>query len=100
MPRRFDDEIALYVPGVRKHCTVRLDKCFLPQARQVELADRFSLLLRQGYVGRNPLTHDYLHHLQNGYERIEGKSLDAAVEAQKNTASSFAVLGCPGVEKR
>lgn len=96
----FEEKETVYPAHVRKHCTVRLDKCFLPQARQVELADRFSLLLRQGYVGRNPLTHDYLHHLQNGYERIEGKSLDAMVSKPvKNTASSFAVLGCPGVGK-
>ena len=60
-----------YPAHLRKHCIARLSKCFLPQARQVELADRFVMLLRQGYLGRNPLTHDYLHHLHNGIERIE-----------------------------
>ena len=85
---------------LRKHCIARLSKCFLPQARQVELADRFGMLLRQGYLGRNPLTHDYLHHLQNGIERIEAGSLDVPVsQPVQNTASSFALLGCPGVGK-
>lgn len=96
----FDQKETTYPAHVRKHCIVRLVKCFLPQARQVDLADRFSLLLRQGYVGRNPLTHDYLHHLQNGFDRIEGKSLEAEVSKPvQNTANSFALLGCPGVGK-
>ncbi len=96
----FDEKEGIYPAHVRKHCIVRLAKCFLPQARQVDLADRFSLLLRQGYVGRNPLTHDYLSHLQNGFERIERKSLEAAVSRPvQNTANSFALLGCPGVGK-
>lgn len=96
----FDEKETAYPAHVRKHCIVRLAKCFLPQARQVDLADRFSLLLRQGYVGRNPLTHDYLRHLQNGFERIEGRSLEAAVSRPvQNTANSFALLGCPGVGK-
>lgn len=85
---------------LRKHCIARLSKCFLPQARQVELADRFGMLLRQGYLGRNPLTHDYLHHLHNGIERIEAESLDVVVsQPVQNTANSFALLGCPGVGK-
>ncbi|WBX95215.1 ATP-binding protein [Pseudoxanthomonas mexicana] len=96
----FDERECEYPPHLRKHCIARLAKCFLPQARQVELADRFSLLLRQGYLGRDPLTHDYLRHLHNGIERIEGKSLEAKVsQPVKNTASSFALLGCPGVGK-
>ena len=96
----FDEKETAYPAHVRKHCIVRLAKCFLPQARQVDLADRFSMLLRQGYVGRNPLTHDYLRHLQNGFERIEGKSLETTVSMPvQNTANSFALLGCPGVGK-
>lgn len=96
----FDERECEYPPHLRKHCIARLAKCFLPQARQVELADRFALLLRQGYLGRDPLTHDYLRHLHNGIERIEAKSLEAKVsQPVKNTASSFALLGCPGVGK-
>ena len=96
----FDERECGYPPHLRKHCIARLAKCFLPQARQVELADRFALLLRQGYLGRDPLTHDYLRHLHNGIERIEGKSLETKVsQPVQNTASSFALLGCPGVRK-
>lgn len=96
----FDEKECGYPAYLRKHCIARLAKCFLPQARQVDLADRIALLLRQGYLGRDPLTHDYLRHLNNGYKRIEENSLDATVsQPVQNTASSFALLGCPGVGK-
>lgn len=99
-PPHFDVRELDYPPHYRKHCIARLANCFLPQAQQVILADRFSMLLRQGYVGRNPLTHDYLNHLHAGLERIEGGSLDTPPRAPvRNTASSFALLGCPGVGK-
>lgn len=96
----FDENERAYPAHIRKHCVARLSKSFLPQARQVNLADRVDLLLRQGYLGRNPLTHDYLHHLHNGIERIEACSLDVSVASPvQNTASSFALLGCPGIGK-
>ena len=96
----FNEKEPGYPRHYRKHCIARLANCFLPQARQVILAERFSMLLRQGYVGRNPLTHDYLKHIYAGIERIERRSLDAAPKTPvKVTASSFGLLGCPGVGK-
>ncbi len=99
-PPHFDEKERAYPPHYRKHCIARLANCFLPQARQVILAERFSMLLRQGYVGRNPLTHDYLDHIYAGLERIERRSLDATPKIPVTvTASSFGLLGCPGVGK-
>lgn len=99
-PPQFDERERTYPPHLRKHCVARLAHCFLPQARQIDLADRFGLLLRQGYLGRNPVSHDYLHHLHAGLERIQAKSLDEVTTAPvRNTAACFALLGCPGVGK-
>lgn len=96
----FEERETTYPAHVRTHCIARLAKCFFPQSRQVDLAQKFSILLRHGYVGRNPLTHDYLRHLQNGNERIKAKSLDIKVsQPVQNTANSFTLLGCPGVGK-
>lgn len=99
-PPLFDEKERTYPSHLRKHCIARLAHCFLPQARQIHLADRFGLLLRQGYLGRNPLSHDYLHHLHAGLDRIQAGSLDAAkVVPVRNTAGCFALVGCPGVGK-
>ena len=89
-----------YPAQLRKHCIMRLGRYFEPLERQLQLAERFGMLLRQGYIGRNPLTHDYIRHLQNGAERIEAKSLHIATRHPvENTATSFALTGCSGIGK-
>lgn len=96
----FDEREREYPAHLRKHCIVRLIHYFEPLARQADLAERFDMLLRQGYVGRNPRTHDYIRHLQAGAERSEARSLDAPIRVPvRNTASAFALTGCSGVGK-
>lgn len=93
----FDEKERNYPPYLRKHCLMRLGRYFEPLERQIQLAERFGMLLRQGYVGRNPLTHDYIRHLQNGNERIQAKSLHIPTQHPvENTANSFALIGCSG----
>ncbi len=96
----FDERERSYPAQLRKHCIMRLGRYFEPLERQLQLAERFGMLLRQGYIGRNPLTHDYIRHLQNGAERIEAKSLHiSARHPVENTAASFALTGCSGIGK-
>ncbi|MDI1308927.1 MAG: ATP-binding protein [Methylotenera sp.] len=93
----FDEKERSYPSHLRKHCLLRLGRYFEPLERQIQLADRFGMLLRQGYIGRNPLTHDYIRHLQNGTERIQAKSLHVPTKHPvENTANSFALVGCSG----
>lgn len=96
----FNEQERNYPTQLRKHCIMRLGRYFEPLERQVQLAERFGMLLRQGYIGRNPRTHDYIRHLQNGAERIEAKSLHVAtLHPVENTATSFALTGCSGIGK-
>lgn len=96
----YDEQERGYAASLRKHCIMRLGRYFEPLERQIQLADRFGMLLRQGYIGRNPLTHDYIRHLQNGAERIEAKSLTIPTsQPVENTATSFALAGCSGIGK-
>lgn len=96
----FSEEERRYPPHLRKHCVMRLSRYFEPSERHVQLAERFGLLLRQGYIGRNPITHDYLRHLHNGAERIEARSLNVPHRYPvQNTAASFALVGCSGIGK-
>lgn len=97
---KFLEQERSYAASLRKHCIMRLGRYFEPLERQIQLADRFGMLLRQGYIGRNPLTHDYIRHLQNGAERIEAKSLTIPTrQPVENTAISFALAGCSGIGK-
>lgn len=96
----FQEHERNYSTQIRKHCIMRLGRYFEPLERQFQLAERFGMLLRQGYVGRNPLTHDYILHLQNGTERIEANSLNIPTRHPvENTANSFALTGCSGIGK-
>lgn len=86
--------------SLRKHCIMRLGRYFEPLERQIQLAERFDMVLRQGYIGRNPLTHDYIRHLKNGAQRIEEKSFTIpTLLPVENTATSFALVGCSGIGK-
>jgi len=93
----FHEKERLYPSHLRKHCLLRLGSYFEPLERQILLAERIGMLLRQGYVGRNPLTHNYIRNLHNGVQRIQAKSLKIENFYQvENTGNSFALIGCSG----
>ncbi|TFI59197.1 ATP-binding protein [Sphingomonas parva] len=89
------------LPGhLRKHCLMRLTRYMEPLTMQLELAERFDLVLRQGYVGRNPATGAHHRHVLAGAERVDAMDLSAICGVPlENTACGFALLGCPGMGK-
>ncbi|MDD2869927.1 hypothetical protein [Neomegalonema sp.] len=66
----FNAEERLYPAHLRAHCIQRLGQYFEPLIRHLTLEQRIGLLIRQGYLGRNPMTTDYIHRLRNNHERI------------------------------
>ncbi len=83
---------------IRSHSIARLsDEFFQPLNNHILLTERISLMIRGGYVGRNPRTGDLQKHLQNGYERIQKGDLEAfRFETVKSTAQSMVLIGCSG----
>lgn len=99
-PPYFDTKERNYAATLRKHCVLRLGRMFHPMARQVQLAERIGMLIRQGYIGRNPASNDYIAHLQDGAERIDQGSLTASTSMNAlSTATSLALAGCSGAGK-
>lgn len=88
-----------YPAHIRSHCLLRLARCFVPFERHLSLEVRLSALIRQGYVGRNPNTTDYLHRLHNDHARVLQEDLTAAIHPVETTASGFALIGCSGIGK-
>lgn len=88
-----------YPPHIRSHCLQRLARCFVPFERHLSLEGRLSALIRQGYVGRNPNTTDYLHRLHNDHARVLKKDLTVSIHPVETTASGFALIGCSGIGK-
>jgi hypothetical protein len=99
-PPHFDIKERNYAATLRKHCVLRLGRMFHPMARQVQLAERIGMLIRQGYVGRNLATNDFIAHLQDGAERIDQGCLVASTSMNAlSTATSLALAGCSGAGK-
>ncbi len=82
----------------RAHNICRLiDKFFQPLSQHIQLHERLSLMIRGGYVGRNPETGDWARHIQNGYERVLSGNLKAVKFTDvSSTAQSMTLIGCSG----
>lgn len=90
--RSFPDEL-------RVHCIQRLASYFEPLPDPLRLETAISIMIRQGYVGRNPLTGTYLERLHDGHQRIVHRDFDAARPHVPSRATSMALIGCSGMGK-
>lgn len=95
----FNPDERRYADHVRPHCIMRLFRYFEPLEQHLTLANRFGMLLRQGYIGRNPEEGNYQRHLQNSVARLETGNLNAQRFSVPNSAASFALLGDSGIGK-
>lgn len=79
---------------------LRILNLIKPLAVRARTSRKVSLMIRGGYVGRNPKTGDLQRHLQNGYERVQSGDLNAfRFEEAKSTAQSMLLIGCSGSGK-
>ena len=68
----FEPQEALLDGRLRAHAIARLlHGFFQPLSHHLELESKISLMIRQGYIGRNPASGAWYAHLQNGYRRVE-----------------------------
>ncbi|MCI0766429.1 ATP-binding protein [Bacillus sp. TL12] len=82
----FDAIEASLPTHVRYHAIPRINRFFQPVMQHLDLEQRFSRLLRHGYVSRNPRLPDYNRAL-NGTQDI------------RSTASSMTLMGFSGIGK-
>jgi len=93
----------IYAEGSRRvHVIAQLlDDFFQPIANHLQLETKLSIMIRQGYVGRNLDDGSLNTHMQNGYERIMSGDLSVfRFEQAKSTARSLSLIGCSGSGKR
>ena len=84
----------------RVHCIKRLFTYFQPLDTHIDIEQRISCAIRQGYIGKNPLSANYARRLVQGYEAIEKKDLNVHIPYHvKNTAAGFTIIGMSGVGK-
>jgi len=86
------EELALE-RSTRIHCIDRLRSVIQPMLIHLDLESVFSLLIRRGYVGRNPTSPATVRHLHSlsGAQRYH--------DGFKSTAETFSLVGLSGIGK-
>ena len=87
-----------YEPRHRMHFVLRLFRYFQPLEQHVDIEQRFSLCIRQGYIHRSPLSPDYAMALADGHKAIKSGGYVLPV-AYNPTGSGFTIIGLSGVGK-
>lgn len=79
--------------SIRVHCVDRLRSIVQPMSIHLELESIFSMLIRRGYVGRNPHSPETVRHLHSlsGAHRYH--------EGFRSTAETFSLVGLSGIGK-
>ena len=83
----------------RFHCVERLNTYFQPFDRHIDLEQRISRILRQGYLARNPLGPEYATRLRQIHQAIKqggGQYQLANCVNVKSSASGLTVIGLSG----
>jgi len=84
----------------RFHCVQRLFRYFQPLDTHLDIEQRISRAIRQGYVNRNPIKSSYVQRVRQCSEATEQQSFENVdFRSVKSTASGFTIIGISGVGK-
>lgn len=83
----------------RMHCIQRLFHYFQPLEQHIDIEQRISRSIRQGYLNRNPRTKEYVRILADGYEALSGRRGYQFIQGFRPNASGFTIIGMSGVGK-
>ena len=83
----------------RLHCVHRIFRCFQPLEQHIDIEQRFSRCIRQGYLHRNPLSKEYAAALAQGYNSIIEGCAAGNLSAFRPTAAGFTIIGISGIGK-
>ena len=83
----------------RMHCIQRLFHYFQPLEQHIDIEQRISRCIRQGYLNRNPLSREYARTLADGYEALADRKGYQSIRGFRPNASGFTIIGMSGVGK-
>jgi len=87
-------------PQLRRYCALRLFRYTEPFERQAHLAERMGMIIREGYIGRDPTKGFHHAAILGSVDRIEAGDFDLpSTRDIASTAVGFALLGHPGMGK-
>lgn len=89
------------LPPLRRLDAVhRIANCVFPMPEFLELEQKFSRMIRNGYLVRNPMEKEWARQLRAGFPQLDyirdGRSFRPLM---RSTAAGFAIIGASGVGK-
>lgn len=85
---------------LRFHTIQRIFQYFQPLSNHIDLENRISRIIRQGYIARNPLRKEYAESMHEGYKMIIKKNMELeSNRVFRTTASGFTFIGVSGIGK-
>ncbi|WP_417898322.1 ATP-binding protein [Bacillus haimaensis] len=96
----YDEKERSLNANYRFHCVQRLFQYFQPFEKHLDLEQRISRAIRQGYLHRNPMKREEVMRVHESYKAIkEGKFLKTYQTEAKRTAAGFTIIGLSGIGK-
>lgn len=96
----FDEKERVLNSNYRFHCVQRLFQYFQPFETHLDLEQRISRAIRQGYLHRNPMQKEEVMRVHESYQAIKaGKFLSNYQTEAKRTAAGFTIIGLSGIGK-
>lgn len=86
------------LPEYRCHYVQRLFRYFEPLDKHLDLEQRISRVIRQGYIDRNPFCSEFAAMAHKNYDIIKKGDL-CIIPTTENTTSGFTLIGYSGVGK-
>ena len=83
----------------RMHCIQRLFHYFQPLEEHIDIEQRISRCIRQGYLNRNPCSREYARTLAEGYAARVERGGYQSIRGYRPNASGFTIIGMSGVGK-
>ncbi|MDZ5474185.1 ATP-binding protein [Bacillus sp. 31A1R] len=84
---------------LRYHALLRLLRFYQPIEKPIQLEAKFSRFIRNGYVNRNPTGKHHVQVLNELHRRLVSKEDLGLPPDIRSTASSFSLIGFPGMGK-
>ena len=96
----FDEKEREMNANYRFHCIQRLFRYFQPFEKHLDLEQRISRAIRQGYLHRNPIRPKEVMRIHESYQAIKrGEVLKHYQTETKQTALGFTIIGLSGIGK-
>jgi hypothetical protein len=86
-------------PHNRLHYVLRLFRYFQPLEQHIDIEQRFSRCIRQGYLHRSPVLPEYATALAEGYQALKYGGGYNSLGAFRPTAAGFTIIGLSGIGK-